>query len=139
MQIQRHQIVLEDVRLDVGKHALNVVRIDGGREMIVDGRFAIALHAQEHGQYELLHVADRLWVALELRIVLCDVALGGQNLRLEQIGLVQEQYDRDAGKRRVVDDRVEYVLGLFQTIGGAVVRRFTVLLYRCTCEIGLQG
>lgn len=119
MQIQCDQIVLKDIRLHIGKHALNVVRIDGGGKVIVDGRVAVSLHSEEHAQYELLDVADVFWVALELRIVVRDVALGGQDFRLEQVGFVQEQNYGDAGKCGIVDDRVEDILRLLQTIGAS--------------------
>lgn len=113
MQIERDQIILKDVRLDIGEHALNVVRIDGCGEVIVDGRVTVSLHPEEHAQYELLHVANVLRVALELRIVVRNVTLGGQDFRFEQVGFVQEQNDGDAGECGIVDDRIEDVLRFF--------------------------
>lgn len=49
MQIECDEIVLENVRLDIGEHSLDVVRVDGCREMVVDGCVPVPLHAQEHG------------------------------------------------------------------------------------------
>lgn len=62
-------------------------------------------------------------IALELRVVGADVALCGEDLRLQQVCFVQKQNDRDAGERGVVDDRVEYILRLLQPVGCAVQAR----------------
>lgn len=48
MQIQCHQIIIENVRLDVPKNVLNIIRIDGCCEVIVDGCVTIPTNVQEH-------------------------------------------------------------------------------------------
>lgn len=48
MQIQCHQIVVENVRFNVPENVLNIIRIDGCCEVIVDGCVTIPANVQEH-------------------------------------------------------------------------------------------
>lgn len=110
MEIQGNEIVLQYVRLDIGKDSLNIVGVNSRCKMIVNGSVAISLHTQKHCQNELVNVLDRSRIAFELWIVCAYVALSGQDFRFEQVGFVEKQNYRNAGKGRIVHDRVEYIL-----------------------------
>lgn len=116
VEIECDEIVFQYVRFDIGEDPLNVVRVDGRCEMVVNSSFPISLDAQKHGQNELVNVLDRSRIALELWIVGADVALGGEDFRFEQIGFVQKQNYRNAGECGIIDDRIENVLRLFEPI-----------------------
>lgn len=72
---------------------LNIVRIDGSGEMIINGSVPITAHIQKHIQYELMYVRNGLGIATKLRIILADVMSGisvSQNFLLEQITFIQK-------------------------------------------------
>lgn len=94
--------------------------------MVVDRLFRVLAHVRKHLQDEVLHVQDRVRVAGKLRIVPADVRVRVLDLLRQQVRLVQEQDDRDAGEGRVVDDRVEDVARLFEAVGFSTRSEFFI-------------
>lgn len=103
-------------------HRIRKVMVDGG------GALQIPLGRHEHLENEILHVVDAARVAGEVRVVVLDA--GGRALHLDrqQVRLVQEQDDRDALERRVINDRVEDVARLLQPIRALVLGQHLVKL-----------
>uniref|UniRef100_A0A182MRL3 Methyltransferase HEMK2 n=1 Tax=Anopheles culicifacies TaxID=139723 RepID=A0A182MRL3_9DIPT len=58
---------------------------------------------------EVLHVQDRVRIARELRIVPADVRFRIFHLLLQEVRLVEEQYDRNTLEGGIVHDRIEDV------------------------------
>lgn len=96
--------------------------------MVVDRLFRVLAHVRKHLQDKVLHVQDRVRVAGKLRIVPADVRVRVLDLLRQQVRLVEEQDDRDAGEGRVVDDRVEDVARLFEAVCFSTKREFYLIL-----------
>lgn len=107
LQHERLQVSIEDCVFDGVEYNLNVVRVDGGREVVVERGLGLATHVGEHVEQEHLHVAQAVRVARELRVEPADVGLLAAHLARQQVRLVQEQDYGDALEVHIVDDRVE--------------------------------
>lgn len=132
LQHHRGQIPLQYRVLDRTEHHLDVVRVDGVRKVMVDGRrpLQVLLGRHEQLQDKVLHVVHTPRIPGELRKVVLDVGGGALHLDGQQVGLVQEQDDRDGLERRVVDDRVEDVARLLQPVRPLVLGQHLVELGR---------
>lgn len=131
LQHERFQIVAQYCIADRLKNKLDVLRVDRRREMVEERTHAHFAAIVEHLQFELLHVAEAPRAAGKLREVVADV--GDADLLGEQVSLVEEEDDGDVRKRLVVDDRVEYVARLDETVRAAVLEEHLVVLAR-RCE-----
>lgn len=81
-------------------------------------KFQISLRGKSS---EYLHVLQPAWVSSELREVLADVH--GADLLHQQVGFVEEEDDGDVEEELVVDDGLEDVHALHQTVRPAVLHQ----------------
>lgn len=107
LQHERLEVAVEDRVLDGVEDDLDVVRVDGGGEVVVERGLGLAAHVGEHVEQEHLHVAQVVRISRELRVEPADVRLLAGHLPRQQVRLVQEQDDGDAFEVHVVHDRVE--------------------------------
>ena len=93
--------------------------------MVEERPRAVRAPRVEHLQQEALHRLEAARVAAVLREVVREVAAGGaaRQLRLEQVGLVEEEDDGDAAERPVVDDRLEDVARLDEPVRPPVLEQ----------------
>lgn len=107
LQHEGFEVAVEDRVLDGVEDDLDVVRVDGGGEVVVERGLGLAAHVGEHVEQEHLHVAQVVRISRELRVEPADVRLLAGHLPRQQVRLVQEQDDGDTFEVHVVHDRVE--------------------------------
>lgn len=88
--------------LDVVKHQLDVLRVDGCGVVVEQGLAPLAAARVENAEQKRLDVLKVVGVTLEIWKVVGDFEAG--NLIFQQVHLVQEEDDRNGHKAAVVDD-----------------------------------
>ena len=110
---------------------LNVLGVNGGGEVVEQWASAYQPALIEQLQFKLLNVAEPSCVTGKCRKVVADV--GNMHLFGQQISLVQEENYGDVREGFVVDDRVENVARLHETICATVFKQDLIIFTR-RCE-----
>lgn len=108
MEHELFEVVMQDGVLDVSEHQLDVLRVDGRGEVVIQGLLGgIASLGPEALHHERLDVRQAvLRPGVFRKIVLERNAL---HLLLQQVSLVQEEDDGDVDEDAVVDNGLEDV------------------------------
>lgn len=120
------QILLQDGVLHSMKHEADVLRVDGGGEMVEQWLAAIPSLAVETLDQVALDVLQPVGVTFEVWEVLLDA--DGLDLLHQEVHLVEEQDDGHVEEQLVVDDRLKDVHGLHQPVGAPVLHEHLVVL-----------
>lgn len=108
LQHELFEVVVQDGVLDVAKDQANVLRVNGGGEVVVEGLLLlVSALVPETIHQELLHIVQ----AVRIPCVLREVVLDGHrsDLLLQQVCLVEEEDDGYIAEDAVVDDGLEDV------------------------------
>ncbi len=108
LQHELFEVVVQDGVLHVAKDQANVLRVNGGGEVVVEGLLQlVSALVPETIHQELLHILQ----AVRLPCVLGEVVLDGHrfDLLLQQVCLVEEEDDGHVAEDAVVDDGLEDV------------------------------
>ena len=127
LQHQLFEVVVKDGVLDISEHQPDVLSVDGSGEVVVQWLLLLlaTLFAKAFHQ-EALDISQARGIARELGEVVFDGHL--LHLVLQQIRLVQEQYDGDITENPVVDDGLKNVEGLTQPVGLPVLHQHLQVL-----------
>lgn len=116
------EVVVQDGVLDVPEHQPDVLRVDGGGEVVVEGLLrGVAPPGPEALHHEGLDVGQAVLRPAVLREVVLE--RNALHLLLQQVRLVEEEDDGDVDKDAVVDDGLEDVQGLAEPVGLPVLHQ----------------
>ena len=110
--------------LDNVKNYFDVLCVRGSGEVAVQLLTSILPYRVEQHHKEILHVRQFTWVPLIVGEVVANRLVS--NLIHEQVSLVEEEDDGDAAEAAVVDNRVEDVYALDDSVGHAVLQQTLV-------------
>lgn len=85
---QRIQVAVEDGVLDGVEDNFDVVRVNGGGEVMVEAVLGFPPHIGEHIQHKGLHLRQRVGVPLVLGVVPADICLRVRHLLLQEVRFV---------------------------------------------------
>ena len=120
------EVLLQDGVLDRVEDEADVLRVDGGGEVVEEGPAAVPPSPVEALHQVGLHVLQPVRVALEVGEVLADA--DRSHLLHQQVHLVEEEDNGDVGEELVVGDGLEDVHGLHQAVGAPVLHQDLVVL-----------
>lgn len=127
LQHELFEVVVQDGVLDVAKDQANVLRVNGGGEVVVEGLLLlVSALVPETIHQELLHVVQ----AVRIPCVLGEIVLDGHrsDLLLQQVCLVEEEDDGHVAEDAVVDDGLKDVERLHEAVGLPVLHQHLVEL-----------
>lgn len=110
------EITLQHRILNRIEYHLNIFRVHGIREMMIDGRSSVPADAHEHLQYKILDVKYRMRIPRELWIEPTNVRVRVFHFGGKQIRFVQKQNDGDILEGGIIYNCIEDIFRFFETI-----------------------
>lgn len=94
-----------------------IFRVHRGGEVMEKRLSRVPFHRYKHIQYKVLHILHGMRISCELRKIPTNVRVGRPYFFIQQIGFIQEQYNRHSAEYHVIDYRVEYIPRFLQSVG----------------------